>query len=214
VHAPFLNDMSSSTGQPRSLLPDALRKQWARFFLHDVHFADRYDRLDALYRIRDPWELETEPQRYRFRETNRLISERFGRVESLLEVGCGEGHQSQHLLEVCEHLVGVDVSGRAVERARARCPRATFLEGDVFTAALGAGARFDLVVACEVLYYVKDVAAELKRLGELGRTCLVTYYARPAQTLDPYVLAIPGVDSETVRYGSSSWTVACWRTES
>ncbi|MBV9801682.1 MAG: methyltransferase domain-containing protein [Solirubrobacterales bacterium] len=200
-----------SASKSRSLLPDALRKQWARFFLHDVHFADRHEKLDALYRIRDPWELETEAQRFRFRETNRLIAEQFGRVGSLLEIGCGEGHQSEHLLQVCDELVGIDVSGRAVERARVRCPQATFLEGDVSTAGLDAGARFDLVVACEVLYYVKDVAAELDRLGRLGRGCLVTYYARPAHTLDPHVLAIDGVESTTVQYGSSSWTIAWWR---
>ena len=80
-----------TAGKPKSLVPEALRKQWARLVLHDIHFSDKYDRLDALYRIRDPWEMDTEPQRFRFRETNRLIDEHFGRVGSLLEVGCGEG---------------------------------------------------------------------------------------------------------------------------
>ncbi len=192
----------------------ALRKQWARVALHDVHFADKHERLDTLYRIRDPWEMETEPQRFRFRETNRLIEEHFGRVGSLLEVGCGEGHQSEHLTKVCDELVGVDVSVRAVNRARARIPQATFAAGDIFTSELFAERRFDLVVACEVLYYVKDVPTALERLGQLGRSCLVTYYARPAKTLDPYVLAIPDVESEPVRYEESIWTVAWWRTDS
>ena len=203
-----------SADAPRSLLPDALRKQWARFLLHDVHFADKHDRLDALYRIRDPWELDAEPQRFRFRETSGLIEEHFGRVESILEVGCGEGHQSKQLLQLCDDLVGIDVSRRAVERARVRCPQATFLEGDVFTADFGDDTYFDLVVGCEVLYYANDVAAELQRFRELGRACLVTYYAGPAQTLDPHVLSIPGAASTTVRYGSSSWTVAWWQTNS
>lgn len=202
-----------TVGKPKSLVPEALRKQWARLVLHDIHFSDKYDRLDALYRIRDPWEMDTEPQRFRFRETNRLIDEHFGRVRSLLEVGCGEGHQSEALLEVCDELVGIDVSGRAIERARVRCPKAQFLAGDSFTPALGGHRPFDLVVACEVLYYVKDVTAELERLRQLGRACLVTYYARPAETLDPYVLSIPGVESTVVHYGDSRWTVAWWRNQ-
>ena len=192
----------------------ALRKQWARVTLHDVHFADKHDRLDALYRIRDPWEMETEPQRFRFRETNRLIEEHFGRVGTLLEVGCGEGHQSEHLIKVCDELVGADISGRAISRARHRVPQATFVVGDIFTSDMLAGRRFDLVVGCEVLYYVKDVPAALDCFRQLGRSCLLTYYARPAKTLDPYVLSIPGIKWDTIRYEDSTWTVAWWRGES
>jgi SAM-dependent methyltransferase len=192
----------------------ALRKQWARLTLHDVHFADKHDRLDALYRIRDPWDMETDPQRFRFRETNRLIEEHFGRVGTLLEVGCGEGHQSEHLINVCDELVGVDISGRAISRARNRVPQATFVVGDTFTSDLFRGRRFDLVVGCEVLYYVKDVPAALDCFRQLARSCLLTYYARPAKTLDPYVLSIPGIESDTIRYEDSTWTVAWWRGES
>jgi len=176
-----------------------------------VHFADKHDRLDALYRIHDPWGMESESQRFRFAQTNRLIIERFGHVETLLEIGCGEGHQSEALLDVCDELVGFDVSARAVARARARCPAGTFVAGDLFTSDLLKGRRFDLVVACEVLYYVRDPRAALERLCELGDACLVTYYRRPAEELDPLVLAIPGVESTHIERESSRWTVAWWR---
>jgi SAM-dependent methyltransferase len=192
-------------------LSRALRRQWTRIPLRGVHFADRYGRLDLLYRIRDPWEMETEQQRYRFRETNRLIEENFGRVGRILEVGCGEGHQSEELLRLCDYLVGIDVSARAIERARERCPDATFGVGDIFDSeVLRQEASFDLVLGCEVLYYMKDVAAALERFSALGRACLVSYYAGPAAELDPYLQAIPGVESETVRYGDASWKVSWW----
>jgi SAM-dependent methyltransferase len=191
-------------------LTNALRRQWTRIPLHGVHFSDRYGRLDLLYRIRDPWEMETEQQRYRFRETNRLIEANFGRVGRILEVGCGEGHQSEELLRVCDELVGIDVSARAVERARERCPDATFAAGDVFDSRLDEES-FDLVLGCEVLYYMKDVASALDRFSALGRGCLVSYYAAPAKQLDPLVDAVDGVESETIRYGDSSWKVSWWR---
>jgi len=35
----------------------------------------------------------------------------------------------------------------------------------------------DLVVACEVLYYVKDIRKFLYRMPDLGRACLITYHA-------------------------------------
>lgn len=193
-----------------SRMQTTLRQQWARVALHGVHFSDRYGRLDNLYRIRDPWGMEAEPEQFRFRETNRLIAERFGHVGSILEIGCGEGHQSEELLKVCDELVGVDVSGRAVERARTRCPGATFVAGDIFISDLLQGRRFDLVVACEVLYYVKDVAVALARFRDLGSAALVTYYDLHATTLDPHVLATPQVDTAKVTFGTASWTIAWW----
>jgi hypothetical protein len=192
----------------------ALKRQWTRIPLRGVHFSDRYDRLELLYRVRDPWQMESEKQSFRFQETNRLIEQRFGRVATLLEVGAGEGHQSAHLLRVCDQLFGIDVSRRALARARRRCPGAVFAAADVGDVAqVLPTLQFDLVVACEVLYYISDVAGTLKRLSELGRACLVSYYDEPADRLDPYVLAVPGVESEVIRHGESAWRVAWWRNE-
>ena len=196
-----------------STIADALRKQWTRLILRNIHFAGRYRRLDALYAVRDPWDMSTDAQRFRFQETNRLIEERFGHVGRMLEVGCGEGHQSEQLLKICDDLVGVDVSKRAVERARDRCPEATFVTGDFSGPELASYERFDLVVACEVLYYVKDVPSALVQMEKLGRACVVTYYSRPAEALDRYVLGIPGVESSRVEYEGSRWTVAWWQAQ-
>lgn len=196
-------------------LSRALRRQWTRIPLRGVHFADRYGRLDLLYRIRDPWEMETEQQRFRFRETNRLIEQQFGRVGSVLEVGCGEGHQSEELLRICDDLVGIDVSSRAVERARTRCPGATFAVGDVFDSELlRERGAFDLVLGCEVLYYMKDVASALKRFSALGHGCLVTAYAGPARQLDPLLRSLPAVESEPIQHGDACWQAWWWRNSS
>jgi SAM-dependent methyltransferase len=193
-------------------LGPALKRQWIRIPLRGIHFADQHDRLDLLYRVRDPWEMDSDPQRFRFRETNRVIEERLSPVHSVLEVGCGEGHQTEWLLRVCEALVGIDVSRRAVGRARERCPSATFAVGDVFSSEPPLrNEPFDLVVACEVLYYMSDVPSVLQRLSALGRACLVSYYDAPAERLDPDVLSLPGVERELVHYGEAKWTVAWWR---
>ena len=67
----------------------------------------------------------------RFIQTNALIEARIGRVETILELGSGEGHQSEHLSRLCRRLDGVDVSARAVQRAQEKLPNCRFGVGEV-----------------------------------------------------------------------------------
>jgi predicted TPR repeat methyltransferase len=78
--------------------------------------------------------MNSEAERFRFATTSRLILNHFGRSKKLLEIGCGEGHQSEKLANVCDKLF--DVSRRAVERAARRGTRGLFAVGDVFTVGL------------------------------------------------------------------------------
>jgi len=180
--------------------------------LRNVWHTDRFRRLDALYRVEDPWGMSGDEEQGRFDETNHLIEKNIGRVGTLLEIGCGEGHQSSKLLSICDRLYGLDVSDRAVRRAMNRCPTSTFGVGDVFSCDfLNDGAVFDLVVACEVLYYVKDVPATLARLSVLGRWCFVTYYEPRATGLDAHLSCLPGVQFGEIRVGATKWKACWWR---
>ncbi|MGB2788130.1 MAG: hypothetical protein WBC13_02245, partial [Dokdonella sp.] len=78
---------------------------------------------------------------------------------------------------------------------------------------LDAGARVDLVTACEVLYYLSDVEATLKRMSELGRNCLVTIFAPAARRVGPHLERIPGLKKDWVWYGGTVWLVCWWRNE-
>ena len=69
----------------------------------------------------------------------------------------------------------------------------------------------DLVVACEVLYYVKDIPRFLDRLSQLGRACLVTYYQGQAPALDPYFTEIPDCRRERFRRDDTEWNAVWWR---
>lgn len=189
-----------------------LKKIWMRLALRGLRYSSDYAKLDAIYRMEDPWHMASPSEEYRFAETNRLILEKFGRVGLLLEIGCGEGHQSLQLQQACcNRLIGLDVSGRAVERARRRCPGSEFLVGDIFSQKVRAKAPFDLVVACEVLYYMSDVPAALRCMRELGRNGLVTYFDREMKTLDPRVLSLPGAASEIFEFENVRWRAAWWR---
>jgi SAM-dependent methyltransferase len=188
-----------------------LRDFWVRLALRRVHYADRADKLDRLYRVEDPWHMDSAKEQARFAWTNRLIAAQFAPLGSILEIGCGEGHQSQHLARVCDRLYGIDVSARAVRRAARRCQAATFAAGDPFSFRLAdMPTKVDLVVACEVLYYVKDVPGFLARLSMLGRACLVTYYHGQAAVLAPHLAGLSDCRRDHFSFEDTEWHAVWW----
>ena len=193
------------------LLAPRLRDYWVRFALRRVHYADRVDKLDLLYRVEDPWRLGSAKEQARFEWTNRLIATHLAPRDTILEIGCGEGHQSQYLSRACGRLYGIDVSARAVRRARRRCSDALFTAGDPFTFRFADPPPvFDLVVACEVLYYVKDIPRFLDRLSRLGRACLVTYYQGQAPVLDSHFASLPDCRRDQFRFDDTEWHAVWW----
>lgn len=87
-------------------------------------------------------------------------------VDTLLEVGCGEGYVMEFLDPLLgARMNGMDVDTAVVRGAAARCPDSGFAVGDGHELPYPAGA-FDLVLACEVLEHVSDPH---RVLGELAR---------------------------------------------
>jgi SAM-dependent methyltransferase len=199
--SPFLDQFSA----PR------LRDYWMRLALRGVHYANRPRKLGMAYLLEDPWRMQSAQEQARFGWTNRLIADRLAPHETILEIGCGEGHQSEHLAQLCERLYGIDLSARAVRRARRRCPAGRFTQGDPFTFAFGdMPAVIDLVVACEMVYYVRDIPSFIERISKLGKASLVTYYEGHAATLDPYCAARPGSERAQFRFDGVTWIAVWW----
>ncbi len=117
-----------------------------------------------------------------------------GRVEQVLDAGCGVGHWGRVLLPHLPHahLTGVDREPRWVQEAQTRAgelaPRCTYQIADVASLPF-ADASFDLVTAQTVLIHVADPAAVL---GEWLRVL------RPGGTL---LLAEPNNLSGTMSVG-------------
>jgi 2-polyprenyl-3-methyl-5-hydroxy-6-metoxy-1,4-benzoquinol methylase len=204
---------------PRKLRSRAelyVRRTWMKYAMRGVAQADAHDRLDMAYKVRDPWRMESEQEQFRFAETNRILHRALiapaDRVGSILELGCGEGHQSEHLIQVCARLTGIDVSPTAIERARRRLPAAEFAAGDLFGQPwAGESKRFDVVTAFEVLYYIKDIPRTLEAMTRLGRACIVTYFGPAARRVEPALQGMPILGRESFRFGETDWQVAWWR---
>jgi SAM-dependent methyltransferase len=184
-----------------------LRKLWRRLALRGPRQGEDPRRYNRFYLLRNPWSLDTGAEEIRFRETTRVIREVFGEVATLLEVGCGEGHQSLHLRGACRELVGIDLSRRAVRRARRRCPGARFLVSDL-AAMADRHETYDLVVACEVLYYMSDPAGALRRAATFANGVLVSYFGDEIPHLDPIVLPILPRSTEITTPDGHRWRLA------
>jgi SAM-dependent methyltransferase len=204
------SDTHRTTARQAGGVKRLARKVWRRLVAKNLTASDDYERLNRFYAMEDPWEMGSAREQLRFAQTNAVIEDRLGHVGSVLEIGCGEGHQSLHLARICDRVTGIDVSERAIARARSRMPGAEFLVGDVASLSSG-GRRFDLVVACEVLYYVKDIPATLARMSELGSSCLVTFFCPSARIVAPHLESIPLVERGWIFGDPYAWLYAFWR---
>jgi ubiquinone/menaquinone biosynthesis C-methylase UbiE len=129
--------------------------------------------FERFYARADPWRISgSENEVAKYALAAELCGE--GPFERASEIGCGEGVFTSQLAPRCRSLLAVDISSRAVERARERC--ADFPQVSCEARALPAAypdGPFDLVVASDVLYYwVPDdmhvAASRIERTLEVG----------------------------------------------
>jgi 2-polyprenyl-3-methyl-5-hydroxy-6-metoxy-1,4-benzoquinol methylase len=202
-------------GDVRGAVNELVRRTWMKYALRGVKQNDNHERLDLAYSVEDPWHMNSEQERHRFAETNAVIRERVApRVGSILEIGCGEGHQSEALRELCDALTGIDVSPKAIERARRRLPDAafSFASGDLYAQPwAGERGRFDVVTACEVIYYMSDRPRFLETIDRLGKHCVVTYFSPAARKVEAECMAMPGAQKTSFSFGDTEWTAVWWK---
>lgn len=186
---------------------------WRRWNLRGAYAGD-VGAMNRLYFLNDPWGINSAAERFRFQETTRLIREKIAmHFRSILEVGCGEGLQTETLAPLCQQITGLDPSSKAIARARARgITNASFEVGDLTKWKRHSEARFELVTACEVLYYVQDLERAYHSLNDWGENCLVTYFQGAFDRLDPFFRG-KEMETETIEGVNCSWRVVYWRPE-
>ncbi|SFP33922.1 class I SAM-dependent DNA methyltransferase [Sphingomonas rubra] len=110
----------------------------------------------------DPWDLAASPyEAAKFAATTAALADlRYARA---LEIGCAHGVLTRQLAPLCDDLLSIDISQRAIDLARARCadlPQVRFARAD-FPRHPPVADRLDLAVLSEVAYYWSD--ADLAR---------------------------------------------------
>jgi len=106
----------------------------------------------------DPWQYDGAYETTKRGQTLAMLPDVSDK--SALEIGCAEGHMTQHIATRVKRLVATDISKTALERAASRCKdvdnvefrRLDFVEDSV-------GGQYDLIVCSEVFYYCQNRAA-------------------------------------------------------
>jgi SAM-dependent methyltransferase len=127
---------------------------------HDTLSRDYFENMYA--EAEDPWSFATSD--YEAKKYARSLAALRPSYASGFEIGCSIGVFTQRLAERCRVLLAVDISERALARARERCAalpqitfrRAAFPHDDPQR-------RFDLITCCEVAYYWSDADLALAR---------------------------------------------------
>jgi 2-polyprenyl-3-methyl-5-hydroxy-6-metoxy-1,4-benzoquinol methylase len=173
----------------------------------------RGPRFDVLHLIPDPWNNAGRADQARYRMTTRLILAEFGQPSSILEIGAGEGYHTEHLTEMCDRVVGVELDERARRRAIAAVRDATFVSGTANDLSRVPTGTFDVVIAAEVLFYAANVRSALALMTErAARGCVVTTVDFESSKVMPHVLDLPGVEHQSFNAHGLTWDVAWWRT--
>ena len=103
------------------------------------------------------------------------LVENLENVDSICDLGCGNGYMTGRLAELGYDIIGIDASETGLEIARQVYPNARFhqsvIDGTLGEAGLG---KFDLVVSSDVIEHlyrpsdlVKDASSLLKANGQL-----------------------------------------------
>jgi peptidoglycan/xylan/chitin deacetylase (PgdA/CDA1 family)/SAM-dependent methyltransferase len=124
---------------------------------------ETHDWWDGFFALPDPWAYDSDYETVKFEQTLALLPE--GRITDALEIACAEGHFTTRLAPRVGHLTAVDISDRALVRARVRCSdhhNIVFQRLDLNADDIPGS--FDLIVCSEVLYFVRDLAGVVDRI--------------------------------------------------
>ncbi len=116
---------------------------------------------------------------------------------SLVDVGCGGGLVAEPMARLGADVTGLDASGASVEAARAHASLsglAIDYRAESAETLAAAGARFDVVLALEVVEHVADVDGFLRALHDLAKPGALVVLSTLNRTAASFAKAIVGAE--------------------
>ena len=108
---------------------------------------------------------------------NTLKKQKFGKDIFILDAGCGNGYFAYFLENKGYHTIGIDISNKAIEKAKALYPRIKFKVCSLEDKLFFKDKMLDMVWSTEVIehiYYIHNYLFEINRILKLGGLFIIT----------------------------------------
>ncbi len=133
------------------------------------------DYWDAVFSREDPWDYSNDYEQEKYGHTLEMIPE--DSSSSVLELGCAEGLFTEMLSAIAGNVLAVDISERALERARKRCSGLENVRFEQHDIAQGVPAgKYALIICSELLYYLRDGQAVARFAHQLTQALPIGGY--------------------------------------
>lgn len=166
--------------------------------------------MDWLYLMPDPWDLAGGAERERFQVLNQIIKNAHFPTGNVLELGCGEGENTAFLSQLCQNLDALDISGRAINRAKSKNIKANFFQANLIDFLKSNSRQYDLIIACEVLYYLKDIKQVLELMNQQGKNIIVTFFDGEASQMAAHFTKIKNINYQVIQGKENKWHAYWW----
>jgi len=154
------------------------RKKKTNYLLKILYFVKNYVPISARHKARFFADLEWIFSRFALElsfsiydhsshplRSNIFLLSKLGSVDSILDVGCGNGELAAQMYKSCSNITGIDISVSAIYSARARFPWINFVHCKAEDLPLE---RYELVVFSHVLEHLDDPIALLKKAKNIA----------------------------------------------
>ena len=128
------------------------------------------------------------------RHLTKLIARERPKGGDFLEIGCGYGKFLRAMQSLPWNLTGLEISQTAIDKARQIAPKATILQGEVYTAEFDPQ-RFDCICLIAVFEHLKQPRAAIERIVKWlkpgGLLIIQVPYAAPYVRLKRFLPWLP-----------------------
>ena len=147
----------------------APRESTLRWLLH----FNKYVALASWMVVCEHFNTDPERNDKLLRFTQEFIKANIGSEDTVLDVGCHQGHLTRHIASLCSRVVGIDIDQALLARARQLGTPANveFRVQDIL--ALNGEERFDVVWMHHVLEHIEDVPAVLSAVARVSSRLLI-----------------------------------------